>query len=98
MPSGVAIPHPHRPLGDAVLGESLVVFAKTPRGIPFGGARGSLTDLFFLVCCTDNKTHLRVMARLSRLMLREGFIAQLRSTETAVQSYELLTTAESELL
>jgi PTS system nitrogen regulatory IIA component len=98
MPSGVAIPHPHRPLGDAVLGESLVVFGKTQRGIPFGGPRGSLTDLFFLVCCTDNRTHLRVMARLSRLMLREGMVQQLRSTESAVEAYELLTTAESELL
>jgi PTS system nitrogen regulatory IIA component len=98
MPSGVAIPHPHRPLGDAVLGESLVVFGKTQRGIPFGGPRGSLTDLFFLVCCTDNRTHLRVMARLSRLMLREGLIQQLRSTETAAEAYELLTSAESELL
>jgi PTS system nitrogen regulatory IIA component len=98
MPSGIAIPHPHRPLGDAVLGESLVVFGKTQRGIPFGGPRGALTDLFFLVCCTDYRTHLRVMARLSRLMLRDGMIQQLRSTETAVEAYELLTTVESELL
>ncbi len=36
LASGVAIPHAHRPLGDAVLGESLVVFARTGRGIPFG--------------------------------------------------------------
>jgi PTS system nitrogen regulatory IIA component len=98
MPSGVAIPHPHRPLGDAVLGESFVVFGKTARAIPFGGPRGGLTDLFFLVCCTDNRTHLRVMARLSRLMLREGLIAQLRSTETAVEAYEILTVAENELM
>jgi nitrogen PTS system EIIA component len=97
LPSGVAFPHPHRPLGDAVLGESLVVFARTGRGIPFGGPRGSLTDLFFLVCCTDNRTHLRVMARLARLMLRDGLIQQLRSTETPAEAYELLTTAESEM-
>jgi PTS system nitrogen regulatory IIA component len=97
QPSGVAIPHPHRPLGDGVLGESLVVFARTPRGIPFGGPRGSLTDLFFLVCCTDNPTHLRVMARIARLMLRDGFVQQLRSTETAAEAYELLTSAENEM-
>ncbi len=98
MPSGVAIPHPHRPLGDAVLGESFVVFGKTARSIPFNGPRGVLTDLFFLVCCTDNRTHLRVMARLSRLLLRDGMMAQLRGTESAIEAYELLTTAESELL
>jgi PTS system nitrogen regulatory IIA component len=98
LPSGVAIPHPHRPLGDEVLGESLVVFGRTGRGIPFGGERGSLTDLFFLVCCTDDRTHLRVLARLARLMLREGLLEGLRSTESAAQAYDLLIAAERELL
>jgi nitrogen PTS system EIIA component len=98
LPSGVAIPHSHRPQGPGVLGESLLVFGKTGRGIPFNGPRGSLTDLFFLVCCTDDRTHLRVLARLARLMLREGLIDQLRSTETPAEAYELLTTAERELL
>jgi PTS system nitrogen regulatory IIA component len=98
LASGVAIPHPHRPLGDGVLGESLVVFARTARGIPFNGPRGSLTDLFFLVCCTDDRTHLRVLARLARLMLREGLLERLRSTESADEAYELLVGEERELL
>jgi PTS system nitrogen regulatory IIA component len=98
LATGVAIPHPHRPVGDGVLGESLVVFGRTARGIPFNGPRGSLTDLFFLVCCTDDRTHLRVLARLARLMLREGLLEGLRSTETAAEAYELLTAAERELL
>jgi PTS system nitrogen regulatory IIA component len=96
--SGVAIPHPHRPLGDAVLGESLVVFGRTPRGIPFNGPRGSLTDLYFLVSCTDDRTHLRVLARLARLMLREGFLEKLRSTESSEEAYEVLIGEERDLL
>jgi PTS system nitrogen regulatory IIA component len=98
LASGVAIPHPHRPLGPGVIGESFVVFARTSRGIPFNGPRATLTDLFFLVCCTEDRTHLRVLARLARLMLREGLIDQLRSTETATEAYELLSRAERELL
>jgi PTS system nitrogen regulatory IIA component len=98
LASGVAIPHPHRPLGEGVLGESLVVFGRTGRGIPFNGPRGSLTDLFFLVCCTDDRTHLRVLARLARLMLREGFLERLRSTESPEEAYELLVGEERELL
>jgi PTS system nitrogen regulatory IIA component len=98
LASGVAIPHPHRPLGPGVIGESFVVFGRTGRGIPFNGPRGSLTDLFFLICCTDDRTHLRVMARLARLMLREGMIEQLRSTESPAEAYELLIRAERELL
>ena len=33
-----------------------------------------LTDIFFLVCCRDDRTHLRVLARLTRLLLRPGFL------------------------
>jgi len=64
LPAGVAIPHPRRPLPQA-LGESVIAFGRTVNGIPFGGERGSLTDLFFLVLCRDDRTHLQVLARLS---------------------------------
>jgi nitrogen PTS system EIIA component len=95
---GLAIPHAPRPLGDAILGEPVVAFGKTPRAIPFGGERGSLTDLFFLVLSKDDRTHLRVLARLARLVLREGFVEELRWTESPHEAYELLTGAERELL
>lgn len=96
--NGVAIPHPHRPLGDGVLGEPLVAFGKTSRAVPFGGPRASMTDLFFLVLSKDDPTHLRVMARLARLILREGFVDQLRSTQTPQEAYEVIVQAERELL
>ena len=47
---------------------------------------------------TDERTHLRVLTRLARLLRREGFIEQLRSTETPNEAYDLLTGAERELL
>src|SRR5262245_30834438 len=90
---GVAIPHPHRPLAQA-LGEPVVAFGRTPRGLPFGAALGGLTDLFFLVCCRDDRTHLRVLARLSRLVQRPGFLDALRAAEGPRQAYEVITTAE----
>lgn len=95
---GVAVPHAHRPLGDGVLGEPLIAFGKTSRAIPFGGPKGQMTDLFFLVLSKDDRSHLRVMARLARLFRRDGFLAELRSTETPYEAYELLTSAERELL
>jgi nitrogen PTS system EIIA component len=98
LPSGLAIPHAHRPLPPGVLGESMVCFGRTARALPFGGARGQMTDLFFLVLSTCDRTHLRVMARLSRLLLRDGLIAELRSTESPNEAYDLLTAAERELL
>jgi len=94
---GVAIPHPRRPLANA-LGESLVAFGRTFNPIPFGAPHGGLTDLFFLVCCRDDVTHLRVLARLSRLFLRPEFLDELRNAESAAAAYQVIETAEADLL
>jgi PTS system nitrogen regulatory IIA component len=97
LPSGVAIPHPRRPLPSA-LGESVIAYARTASGIPFGDPNGGLTDLFFLVCCRDDRTHLRVLARLTRLFLRTGFLDELRAAQSPGESWEKITSAEQQLL
>jgi PTS system nitrogen regulatory IIA component len=97
LPSGIAIPHPRRPLPNA-LGESLIAYGRTASGIPFGAPGGALTDIFFLVCCRDDRTHLQVLARLSRLLLRPNFVDELRAAETAADTWQLLASAERELL
>ncbi|MFM7148395.1 MAG: PTS sugar transporter subunit IIA, partial [Gemmataceae bacterium] len=97
LPQGIAIPHAHRPLGDGVLAEPLVVFGKTSRPIPFGG-RGEMTDLFFLVLSKEDRTHVRVLARLARLILRENFVDQLRAAETPAEAHGCILQAERELL
>jgi PTS system nitrogen regulatory IIA component len=96
LPSGVALPHPHRPL-KAALGDSVVAFGRTTRPVPFGGKNG-LTDLFFLICCQDDRTHLGVLARLARLFLRPGFLEDLRAAETSHEALEIITTAEQQVL
>jgi PTS system nitrogen regulatory IIA component len=98
LPLGVAIPHPRRALPDNVLGDSVLAYGRTAHGIPFGAERGGLTDIFFLVCCRDDPTHLQVLARLSRLLLRPGFVDELRAAETPAASREVLVRAEEELL
>jgi PTS system nitrogen regulatory IIA component len=95
--NGVAILHPHRPL-TAALGESMMAYGRVSGGIPFGAPNRSLTDLFFLVCCRDQKTHLRVLARLSRLVLRPGFLDELRAAEKAAESLRVIRDAEAKLL
>lgn len=97
LAAGVAIPHPRRPLPNA-LGESVMAYGRTTSGIPFGTPGGTLTDIFFLVCCRDDRTHLQVLARLSRLLLRPGFVEELRAAETAADTWHLLANAERELL
>jgi len=96
LPSGGAIPHPRRPLPGA-LGESVLAFARTPSGIPFGAPQGGLTDIFFLVCCRDDRTHLRVLARLTRLFQRPNFLDALRAAETPAEAYGRILSAEAQL-
>jgi PTS system nitrogen regulatory IIA component len=75
-----------------------MAYGRTASGIPFGAPRGSLTDIFFLVCCRDDRTHLQVLARLSRLLLRPEFTDELRRAETPQETWQLITVAEQELL
>jgi PTS system nitrogen regulatory IIA component len=96
LPNGVAIPHPRRPLPNA-LGDAVMAYGRTGSGIPFGGERGALTDIFFLVCCRDDATHLQVLARLTRLIQRPGFLDELRAAETPADTLEKITAAEQEL-
>jgi PTS system nitrogen regulatory IIA component len=98
LDSGVAIPHPRRPLPDTVQGEALLACGRTPRGIPFGAPNGTLSDIFFLVCCRDQVTHLRVLARLARLLLRPTFVDDLRGAEGTKETHQIIESAERELI
>jgi PTS system nitrogen regulatory IIA component len=63
----VAMPHPRHPLPYGIA-ESFIIVGSTSGGIPFGAEDGSLTRLFFLICCKDDRTHLHVLARLARML------------------------------
>lgn len=91
--NGVAIPHPRNPLPESI-GQSVIAYGRTLSGIPFGGPKRILTDLFFLVLARDAATHLQILARLARILNREGFVDQLRGAASAKQSYEMLVDAD----
>jgi len=93
---GVALLHPRRPM-TSILGEPFLALGCTVQGIPFGGGRGELTDLFFLICSTNDQGHLRTLARLSRLINDDTVLADLRSAENAQQVHDVLVKREAEL-
>jgi len=82
LENGVALLHPRRPLPQ-ILAEPLLVLGLTQAGIPFGESHGVLTDVFFLIGSTDDASHLRILARLSRLISAPGFLGALRSAPDA---------------
>lgn len=86
---GVAFPHPREPMPKA-LTDSVVAFARTPGGIPFGAPDGTLTDLYFLVCAADDQTHLRTLARLARLVRENSLMEALRGVHDVTDCLHLL--------
>jgi PTS system nitrogen regulatory IIA component len=96
LDNGVALMHPRRPLG-SILEQPFLAFGRTEAGIPFGSSRGTLTDLFFLICSTDDRGHLQTLARLSRLLNSADFVNNLRAAPDASSVRELFSSAEGEL-
>jgi len=93
---GVAVPHPQSRMPDA-LGEPLIAFGRTVSGIPFGGPRRQLTDLFFLVLSRDSNTHLKILARLGRLFQTPDFLDDLRAAENSSDAYHVIIDADAAL-
>ncbi|HMO13984.1 MAG TPA: PTS sugar transporter subunit IIA [Pirellulaceae bacterium] len=77
LENGVALLHPRRPQPE-LMAEPFIALGVTTGGIPFGGPRGVLTDLFFLVASCDDAGHLKVLARLSRLISNRDLLEHLR--------------------
>jgi len=94
---GVALPHPRHPLPYDIA-ESFLVIGITPSGIPFGAADGSLTRLFFLLCCKDDRTHLHVLARLARMLHDSASIADLLTAQSPADLREHLLKLERHAL
>ena len=85
---GVALLHPRRPMS-SILGGPTLALGITAGGIPFGGTSG-LTDLFFLVCSTTDHEHLRILARLSRMISDPDWLMQLRSASDASEVHDMI--------
>lgn len=96
LDNGVALLHPRRPLA-GILAEPFLALGISPQGIPFGGSRGVLTDIFFLICSTEDQTHLRLLARLSRVVGDAEMLASLRAAPDARAVHELIAAHEAEI-
>ncbi|HEX5470754.1 MAG TPA: PTS sugar transporter subunit IIA [Lacipirellulaceae bacterium] len=88
LDNGVALLHPRRPM-PAILAEAVLALGIAPTGIPFGTG-GLLTDIFFQICSTSDHEHLRILARLSRVINDQDFLASLRATEDAAALHRLI--------
>jgi PTS system nitrogen regulatory IIA component len=89
LDNGVALLHPRRPQS-SILAQAVVALGVTSQGIPFGDSRGGLTDVFFLLAATSDHEHLRILARVSRIVNDAQWLAQLREAPDARAARELV--------
>ncbi len=95
LDNGMALLHPRRPM-PGILAEAVLALGITSRGIPFGN-RAGLTDVFFLICSTSDHEHLRILARLSRLLASPGLLRDIRDATSPAEVRQLFQHAEQEL-
>lgn len=96
LENGVALLHPRRPM-PGIMGEPFLALGVTMSGIPFGGPRGCMTDVFFLIGSTSESVHLQVLARLSRLIQQSEFLETIRGAEGAQTAWETVRDFDSQL-
>lgn len=89
---GVALLHPRRPQ-TSILAQSLLAVGVCSAPIPFSD-QGHLTDVFFLLCSYDDRSHLKILARLSRLLSVQDMLPQIRAAETPADVRAALEDAE----
>jgi PTS system nitrogen regulatory IIA component len=56
-----------------------------------------MTDVFFLICSVEDRTHLRVLARLSRLLNVPGLLHSLRAAADSASARQLILDGEGQL-
>jgi PTS system nitrogen regulatory IIA component len=95
LENGVALMHPRRPM-PRILSQPLLALGRTETSIPFGSG-APMTDVFFLICSTDDRTHLRTLARLSRVLTAPEFLDTLRGVPDAQAARALIRQTEGNL-
>lgn len=92
----VAIPHARSP-GDAALKKSALVVGICPEGTDFMAGDDLKTHVFILICSEDEVIHLRLLAKISRLLSKKSIIQRLKTCENSEQVIALLAEAEWEV-
>lgn len=97
LSDGIALLHPrhHDPY---LFTESFLGLGRTRRPLPFGAPDGNQTDIFFLICCQDDRLHLHVLARLCMLCKQTKVLVNIREAESAEAMVGALHLAEEKIV
>lgn len=73
---GIAFLHPRHVVAD-IAKESVLAFARSEAGVDFDSVDGQKVHLFFLDLAPTERSHLAMLARLSRLLADESLVTRL---------------------
>src|SRR5262245_13613904 len=97
MPDGVAIPHTPRTRARLLAHHDLIAVARTREPTEFGALDGNPTDLFVLVLARDERTHLILLAKVSRLIREPTVQHVLRTSRSPQQILRVIRDTETSL-
>ena len=92
----VAIPHPRQPLNEPNA-SPFIVMARSLEGIDFDSIDELPVKLIFLICLADDYAHLKVLARLSRMLKDAHFRKLLKSAAGSMEIFDLIQKKDIEL-
>ena len=97
LPGGWAVPHPrhHDPY---MFAESFMVVGRTIQPIHYGAQDGLPSDVFFLLCCQDDRLHLHTLARLCTLCMETKLLEELRHADTEQTMMDAILESEQEII
>jgi PTS system nitrogen regulatory IIA component len=96
LDNGVALLHSRRPLPN-ILGDTFIVVGIVPAGVYFGGGMDNKTDIFILICSTDDRIHLRILTRVSRILTAPKFLETLRTLDNEEDIRRFIRESESQI-
>ena len=85
---GVAMPHAKT----NAVNKPAIVFARSTTGVDYEALDGEDTYIFFMIAATEgqNQMHIETLAKLSKLLLKEGFIDRLKNSESPDDVYKTI--------
>jgi PTS system nitrogen regulatory IIA component len=92
----VAIPHPRHPLSDSYL-KPMIIMARSSMGVDFNAIDDLPVKLVFLLCLPDDYVHLKVLARLTRILKDSDFRDALKAADGAATLYDLIQKKDEQL-
>ena len=97
LTGGIALLHTknHEPY---MAEDCFIALGRTLQPIPFGSPDGQTTDIFFLLCAQDDRTHLHILARLCMMCHHTDLLTNLRDCINAHGMLQALYAAEAEII